>query len=190
MGVRPKMYLVFGIDNFEHSNWPDWGDDDRKLYDEPLYIPESELDGSDFERLFLRDAFMDYTTKKWGVIADFLYYGRDWNPGIVGMIVHESHYDTDMVRVLAQFHDEYEMSGKKDLPILDPEQNLLYARQVKNRQPRCGDIEWQWSWFYSATVEAHSMWPVRAYCARWLFQQSKIEVDYRQFKAMLVWEWS
>ena len=29
-----------------------------------------------------------------------------------------------------------------------------------------------------------------AYCTRWLFKQVGIEIDYKQFKAMLVWDWS
>lgn len=177
MGTRPQMHLVFGIDDFDSDIPVD--------VETQLYLPDEEIAEGPFELLFLRDTFCHFKTKEWGRICDFLYVGNEWNPGVLGMILtHQMGYK------LSIFHKEYESAGKRDLPVWERADYPLYDKRIESKWRTCGDIEFQWSWFYPSVVESHKMWPIRAYCARWLMQQADVKIDYHRFKAMLVWEWS
>ena len=183
MSITPHMYLIFGVDDFV-------GETDSDDYETRLYLPID--DDTPDEDFYLRDVFCDQQTKEWAYIHEVLYHGEYPDDTVLGLILGKAEYDSDIVRALSIFHPEYEESGKKDIPVWDRRKNSIYTKCVYSHRgelPSCGDITFQWSWFYPSVIEAHYMWPVRAYCARWLLRQVGIEVDYRKLKAMLVWEW-
>lgn len=189
MGVSPWIGLVFGIDDF-HGDIPD------EAWETHLYVPKEEIEKDPFEQGYLKDVFYNHATNEWGYIADHLYDGGEFNPGVIGMVINRSKpdFDNDIVRALSLFHPEYETSGKRDIPVWERVDHPMYARRLQESLDRgtvsCGDVEYQWSWFYPAVVEMQSLWAVHAYCTRWLLRQAGIEIDYRRYKAMLVWQWS
>lgn len=185
MGMRPQVHLVFGVDDFFDNLHLS-----EDIYETQLHVSDSEMEQGPYELNFLRDMFYNRKDQEWGCIASFLYHGTEFVPGVLGMSVNQTNYDSDIMRVLSVFHPEYYEAGKRDLPVWDATKHSLYARQITNNKPRCADIEFQWSWFYPSVVEQHNMWPVHAYCTRWLLQQIGVDVDYHRFKAMLVWQWS
>jgi hypothetical protein len=183
MGMRPQMHLVFGVDDF-CGHFAEGVD----IWEDRLYIPEKEVEEEPYEMLFLRDRFRDCRSKEWHIISSVLFYDPEFSPGILGLVLDSADYDSTIVRVLSMFHAEYFQAGKKDLPVWEKEERPLYAKRAFGS--KCGDIEFQPSWFYPGVVEQHIMWPVHAYCARWLFQQVGVDIDYHRYKAMLVWQWS
>ena len=185
MGMRPQMHLVFGIDDF-----PDDLRLPEDIYETQLHISDAEIEQGPYELNFLRDAFYDHRTQEWGYIADFLYHDTEFVSGVLGMSINQTGYDSDIMRVLSVFHPEYYKPGKRDLPVWEADKHPSYARDILNNAPHCADIEFQQSWFYPSVIEQHNMWPVHAYCTRWLLQQVGVDVDYHRFKAMLVWQWS
>ena len=185
MGIRPQMHVVFGVDDF-------FGEIPIDIYETQLFISDEEIKAGPHELAFLKDAFFDLSRKEWQFIYDRLYVGSEWNPGVLGMSIFSSDFDSDLVRALSIFHERYETSGKRDLPVWKPEDHQLYATRIETGHVAtrsCADIEFQWSWFYPSVIEMHTMWPVRAYQTRWLLQQVGIEIDYHRYKAMLVWQW-
>lgn len=182
MGMRPQMHLVFGIDDFA-------GELPESVYETQLYISDEEIESGSYELHFLKDVFYDYIAKEWGWLPSFLFWSPEFHPGVLGMSIDKTQHDSDLVRALSVFYPRFYDSGKRDLPIWDVKEHSLYAKRVTNDKPGCAGIEFQWSWFYPSVVEQHSMWPVHAYCTRWLLQQAGVEMDYHIFKAMLVWEW-
>lgn len=183
MGMRPQMCLVFGVDDF-HGRFTEGID----IWEDRLCISEKEIEEELYEMLFLRDTFYDYRTKEWHIIGDDLFYDGEFSPSILGLIIASVDYDSTIVRVLSVFHPEYLHAGKKVLPVWEKEEHPMYAKRAFGY--RCADIEFQPSWFYPSVVEQHTMWPVHAYCTRWLFQQVGVDIDYHKYKAMLVWQWS
>lgn len=184
------MHLVFGIVVFGIDDFSDNLRLSEEFYETRLHITNAELKQL-YENNFLEDVFYDHRTREWGYVADFLYYDPGFNPGVIGMNVNQTDYDSDFMRVLSVFHPEYYVAGKHDLPVWEREDHPLYAKNIaSNKWPQCADIEFQWSWFYPSVVEQHSMWPVHAYCTRWLLQQVGVNIDYHRFKTMLVWQWS
>ena len=184
MGMRPQMCLVFGVDDFDGGiNYDIW---ETRIH--------AELDNDKpFTDGFVKDYFFDHKTKEWHYVADDLHYSPGFNPGILGLRIHRTQYDSELVRALSIFHPEYGQAGKLDIPVWDKESHPLYARHLltpKDTLPRCGDIEFQWSWFYPSVIEQHNMWPVHAYCTRWLLDFAGVSIDYTTYKAMLVWQWS
>lgn len=178
MGVRPQGYIIFGVDdvNFE----PECYD----IYEFQIDIPKSDK----FEDLYLRDCFYDKQYEELKLVNECLY--RSEGSDVFGLIISKTKYDSDFIRGLSVFYPRFETSEKLDFPVWDREEYHVYAKRIREQRfSGCGDIEWQWSWFYPAVVESHNMWPVHAYCARHLFNQIGLQVDYREFKAMLVWEW-
>lgn len=182
MGIRPRMNLIFGIDDFADKL------DCNVLESKQLFISESEINTDNFENYYLCDSFVD-KDGNWGCAADYIYYNWHSDNSILGFVVNCTRYDSNFMRVLSIFHPEYELNGKLDIPIWDKKNHLSYARCVEKCMRPCGDIKFQWSWFYPSIIEQHQMWPVYAYCARWLFQQIGLNIDYHKYKAMLVWEW-
>jgi hypothetical protein len=176
------MHLVFGVDDFS-------GELSKDIVETQLHIPDKEIDEGPYEYSFLKDVFYDRTAREWAYVYESLYWSPEFNSGILGMSINQTRHDSDFVRALSVFYPEFYETGKQDLPVWDKEEHWLYARDITNRLPICGDIEFQWSWFYPSVIEQHYMWPVHAYCTRWLLQQVGVDIDYRKFKAMLVWEW-
>lgn len=185
MGMRPQMHLVFGVDDF-HGYLKEGID----IWEDRLYIPDEKIEEGSYEMLFLEDRFRDYRSKEWHIIGDDLFDDREFSPGVLGLIIASVDYDSTIVRALSVFHPEYLHAGKKDLPIWKRDEHPQYAREAFKDSNKCGDIKFQESWFYPSVVEQHIMWPVRAYCTRWLFQQVGVDIDYHKYKAMLVWQWS
>lgn len=182
MGMRPQMHLVFGIGDFS-------GDISEDIHEKQLHISDEEIKSGPFEYSFLKDIFYHRAEHKWGYVYEFLYWNPEFSPGILGMSIGRTEYDSDFVRALSVFYPEFYEAGKRDFPVWKKEEHGLYARNIMSNEPACADIEFQWSWFYPSVIEQHYMWPVHAYCTRWLLQQAGVNIDYRKFKAMLVWQW-
>lgn len=171
MSVRPQMNLVFGIENFD-------GHLDFEELEHTLNIKNEA------------NSYLKYTFKD-GDIVDFLYWGGWFGSNkILGMKVNQTLHDSDFVRVLSLLHPEYATSGYVKIEPWDKDEHFLYAKQIEKRFPECGDIEFQWGWFYDSVIEAHYMWPVHAYCTRFLLKQTGVKVDYHDFELFLVWDWS
>jgi len=169
MGIRPQIKLVFGIDNFtQESVWNEFSE--AEIYHNNDY--------------YIKGFLFDDKESVW------LYDVLHCSDNVLGMIINNSDADSDMLRALSLFYPEFSEGGKLDIPVQEKEKHYLYARRIENNIPKCEDIQFEWQWFYSSVLESHSMWPVYAYCTRWLFKQVGIEIDYKQFKAMLVWDWS
>ena len=184
MGMRPRMCLVFGVDDFVDSI-------DDNILEMRIH---AELDNNKpYTDGFIKDRFFDHQANEWHWVIDDLYYSPEFNPGILGLMICRTQYDSDMVRVLSIFHPEYMQVGKLDIPMWDREEHSIYAKRLygpTDKLTHCGDIEFQWSWFYPSVIEQHSLWPVHAYCTRWLLEFVGIHIDYAKYKAMLVWRWS
>lgn len=187
MGIRPSMCLVFGIDNYEgESRWEKWEATS-------LAVPEEEIRENPFPKAYLKDVFYNRKSEEWGTVADHIFIGH-YVDGVVGLTLKCMDYDSIILRSLAIFHKEYQLEGKHDIPVLnaDANENLYYVLDIKKHKSHynCGDIDWQWGWFYPSMVEVLHMWPVRAYCTRYLLDRAGIASDYHDYRAMLVWEWS
>lgn len=193
MSVRPRMHLVFGIDDFDGNL------DYATMEKVRLHIPFHEIEDDPFGKGFLEDVFYTQNGKEWGYVTDFLYWSARYEhpeARVVGQAIYSSGYDSDLVRALSIFHPQYIESGKMDIPVLEKDKNPLRVRRLWVRHvdgsktlPVCKDIKFQWSWFYPGVLESQDMWPVHAYTTRWLLQQAGLDIDYRRYKAMLVWDW-
>jgi len=182
------MQLIFGIDDWD-------GELDYEELERPIVSPGGV---SLHPFSLLKDIFYCRDSERWGDIVDFLYWGVfcQGDEKILGMQIQFAGYDSNLVRALSVFHPEYYVSGKKDIPVWDRDNHRMYAEQIYTidenglqHLPRCDNIEWQWSWLYPSVIEQHHMWLMHAYCTRYLLQQAGIDIDYKRFKAMLVWDW-
>lgn len=171
MSVRPKAYLIFGINDFRGSL-------DYESLERPVIIQDDN------------NSYVRYTFKSSDVI-DHIYWGgfHEGHNKILGMIVLQSHCDSDLLRVLSVLHPEYECSGFIEIDTWQKEDHLLYAKQAE-KIVGMDDIEFQWEWFYPSVIEQHTMWPVWAYCTRFILAQAGIEVDYKKLRLFFVWDWT
>lgn len=157
---------------------------------------EIELgDNPAFEQQFIKDAFYNLQGQRWVTANEVLYWDPEFNPGIMGMIVNRTHYDSDLIRVLSVLHPRYQRSGWIEIEPWDWDGDSYdtwsYKRNMtsKGKLPSCGDITFQKEWFYPATIELHYMWPVHAYCARHLFQSIGLDFDHKDYRLFFAWHW-
>lgn len=184
MSLRPKMCLLFGIDDCKSKpNWEKW---------ETTSLEVPELEVSEYYEAYLRDVFFNYSRDKWDNVADHIFFGHHLE-GVVGLHLECTSYDSMIVRSLITLNEKWKLEGKCDIPVMDTDddENLCHVLDIKQHESRydCGDIAFQWQWFYSPVIEMFSMWPVHAYCTRHLLDRAGIESDYHDYKAMLAWEW-
>lgn len=190
MGIRPTAMTVFGLDNYQGPEKHEL-DFERKPSLAREQARKEALDNDNWDLLYIRDFAYDYSKKRWREFYDMIYYGN-WEygvQGIVGLIVSQD-FESDTFRTLSLIYPEYEQSGYKIVPALNPDERRysMYLRDSENIQ-EIGGIGFQTSWLYGQGYHRNAnMW---AFIAKWLLDDLGIvDTDPTCYKWMLVWEWS
>ena len=185
MGIRPSMATIFGVNNFEPNEeflrfrreeceeFPaDPNDGDKggvgqsgMFYDLHTYNPKTKVLGK----------------KSW---CDIIWYDSEFGePNVIGYILSELPYDSDVVRAMSLIDDKYFRSGHTVVP-------ATAKRQMRSRYSgKLLDVlpQHRYGQSYFDEVEHWIM------VTRYLFREMKIEGKYLapgNMKWMLVWQWS
>lgn len=187
MGIRPSIYLVFGIDDYTGDM--DW----ERLETADLSLPTGK--SQPFVHNYVADMLFNSTHReRWKTGDEVVFFGGRDNglPGVVGLIIAtgNSRGDDQIVRALATIDPRFESSGKTDIQPVSPDSREYKWYVAPDME--YGDIRFQESWAYPPVLERIGMWGAYAYIARHVFERCGLDMtqlDYHRFKAMLAWTW-
>ena len=182
MGVRPSFFTVFGLESYTDKIPRDFGE-------EQIIFPTDQE--PTHGELYVMDVLHDRANNDWQWASDLVYTGNPMSSSakttnILGWKNSTIGYDSDTFRALAMIYPEFMTSGYRVLPLEEPEEQ--HARWSQLPACPCEGIIFQPHWWYQQGYYIST--PMWAYVTRYLLNWAGIEVDYRKFKWMLVWDWS
>jgi hypothetical protein len=192
MGIRPQFRIVVGIDDVIENDprWVHKVDDVVIQEDPPVYYPGSADVANDDWSDEAEEIRKDMYGCEFSVLDEVLY--NVLRPieyrckNVVGLVIHDGDYDSQIYRALAAIDEKFESAGVMRIPNEDPKAHRLAYRQYgyTDEDVRCN--RYVYSVFENSPGISRMYWRR----ARFYLLQAGWDIPETELRYLLVWDWS
>jgi hypothetical protein len=194
MGIRPKFYIVVGIDDAKEDD-PRYERPDEEWLEEIINFRElteeecwrdTDDDGLFDDYRFAKRGDYGYSLQLYDILYNLHESSEYVVENIRGLITYKGRHDDHIIRALATLDEKFLQSGYEHIPLIDPEEHQLLYRHARYTEEDVKANRFVQSYFENMPPISRMHWKRAIHYLKLVGWTVKEE----ELRYMLVWDWS